>query len=89
MPLQGHFPASPGIAAQSPALPAVHILKHLIKQGLRPCATAMLWKSTFVLYYINKRFITYKMFVSFFVPFLILPCTAFGERMDVFISSLP
>lgn len=77
MPLQGHLPASTGIAAQSPDLSAVQILKHLIKQGLH--TMAMLWKSTFVLYYINKIFIMYKMCVSFFVPFLILLCTAFEE----------
>lgn len=79
MPLQGHFPATTGTAAQSPDLSAVQIPKRLIKQGLCPCTTSLLWKCTFVLYYINKIFIMYKMFVSFFVPFLIILYTAFGE----------
>lgn len=61
----------------------------LDKAGL---GLALLWKSTFVLYYINKIFMMYKMFVSFFVPLLIVLCKAFGDWMDVFIckdSSLP
>lgn len=79
VPLQGHLPVSTGTMTQSPVLSAGQILKHLIKQGFHPCTMPLLWKSTFVLYFINKIFIKYKILVLFSVPFLTLLYTASGE----------
>lgn len=78
MPLQGHLPVSTGTMAQSPDLSSGQILKYLIKHGFHACTMSLLWKSLFVLYCINKIFITYKTFFSLSVPFLILLYTASG-----------
>lgn len=77
MPLQGHLPVGTGTTAQSPDLSLEQTLKYVIKHGFHHCTMSLLWK--FILYYINKIFIMYKMFVSFSVLFLILLYTASGE----------
>lgn len=80
MPLQGHLTVSTGTMAQSPDLSSGKILKYLIKHGFHPCAMSLLWKSTFVLYHINKIFIIHKMFVSFSVLLLILLSIHLGNE---------